>query len=244
MNRGDIRTAVRDDLDEASAAFWSDSLLNRYINRSLRWVHNRILSFDDAFFEKEVTVTYPGDTRETAFRTLDGAAFASDPDRIVMVEDISAGVNSPTVIDRIEKTDETSYQVQGESILDAQSSPIAGYYVTSIASGIAVDPGPATLAALGIRPVGGSRTLRITYVPAVDAIADGAGTDSVNPNLPLAFHEAVVLRTVILAKKREEAPTNDYEVELQRVLRDAINAVDGKGVRRTKVTDTNYYGYS
>lgn len=45
-----IRTAVRDVLDESSASFWSDAQLNRYINRAKDRVWNRVKSLNEDYF--------------------------------------------------------------------------------------------------------------------------------------------------------------------------------------------------
>lgn len=46
----ELRTAVRDRVDEATASFWSDAQLNRYINRSKDRVLNRLRGLkDDAY---------------------------------------------------------------------------------------------------------------------------------------------------------------------------------------------------
>ena len=220
--------AVRDDIDEAAAAFWSDALLYRYINRAYKWARFKVTTFDAGFFEREATITYPADTRHALLSSMDSAGeFDDNPDRILLVEDISTNANKPLILDRIQKYDEDLYRDRGEAFIDSRFKSSPGYYITSETTA----GEPATEMALGLRPIpSGSRTLRVTYIKAPETIV--AATV---PDIPLPFHEVILLRAVVLAKKREEAPVKDYEIELQRVLQDAINAVDGTGRRRTRV---------
>ncbi|HYE59337.1 MAG TPA: hypothetical protein VD948_12570 [Rhodothermales bacterium] len=53
----DLRTAVRDNLDESTASFWTNAELNRFINRAKDkvWVEVRKLKLD--FFEKSLAST-------------------------------------------------------------------------------------------------------------------------------------------------------------------------------------------
>ena len=247
MKASELLQAVRDDIDEASAAFWSDALLLRYINRAYKWSRNKIISFDEGFFEREVTVTYPASTRQTKLRDIDAGEFDNDPHRIILVEDISGGADSPVVLDRIAKVDEANYRLKGETFTNSQPVQHPGYYVTSM-SGPRADDGsiPDTSMAIGMRPMlSGSRTLRITYIPGVSDLAYSADpAKDHTPDIPPAFNEVIVLRAVVLAKKREEAPVQDYEIELQRCLQDAINAIDGKGRQRVRITDPSAYHYS
>lgn len=46
----DLRTAVRDNLDEATASFWSNAQLNRYINRAKDRVWNRVKALNEDYF--------------------------------------------------------------------------------------------------------------------------------------------------------------------------------------------------
>ena len=226
MQLSEMVLAVRDDIDEAAAAFWSDALIKRYINRAYKWARFKVMAFDAGFFERETTVTYPADTRQILLSKIDAGEFDTDPDRILLVEDISTGANKPLQMDRITKFDEELYRDKGEVFIDSRYKSVPGYYITSAATG----GQPATGTAIGLRPIpSGSRTIRITYV----AGAADLSADADKPDLPLPFHEVIVLRAVVLAKKREEAPVGDYEIELQRVLQDAINAVDGTGRRRS-----------
>lgn len=45
-----LRTAVRDVLDESSASFWTDAQLNRYINRAKDRVWNRVKALNEDYF--------------------------------------------------------------------------------------------------------------------------------------------------------------------------------------------------
>ena len=241
MTGAEILAAVRDDIDEETAAFWSDALLDRYINRAYKWARYKVTTFDAGFFEREATITYPANTRHALLSSMDSAGeFDDDPDRILMVEDISTSASKPLILDRIQKYDEDLYRDKGEVFIDSRFKSVPGYYITSESTSGIGGAQPATEMALGIRPIpSGSRTIRVTYVAAPETIS--AATV---PDIPLPFHEVILLRAVVLAKKREEAPVKDYEVELQRVLQDAINAVDGIGRRRTRVMEPELYSYS
>ena len=71
MQLSEMGLAVRDDIDEAAAAFWSDALIKRYINRAYKWARFKVMAFDAGFFERETTVTYPADTRQTLLSAID-----------------------------------------------------------------------------------------------------------------------------------------------------------------------------
>lgn len=55
MNRSQLRSLVRDYLNEPSAAFWSDATLNNFLNVAVRRVHNRIKSMSRYHFTTRVT---------------------------------------------------------------------------------------------------------------------------------------------------------------------------------------------
>src|SRR5690349_15986438 len=47
----DLRTAVRDRLDESSASFWTDAQLTRYLNRAKDRVWSRIRALEEDYFD-------------------------------------------------------------------------------------------------------------------------------------------------------------------------------------------------
>lgn len=55
MNRSEIRTLVREYINEPVAAFWTDASLNRLINIAMPKVHNRIKSISRYHFTTRVT---------------------------------------------------------------------------------------------------------------------------------------------------------------------------------------------
>lgn len=51
----DLRTAVRDRLDESTAAFWTDAQLNRYLNRAKDRVWSRVRALEEDYFDTSRT---------------------------------------------------------------------------------------------------------------------------------------------------------------------------------------------
>lgn len=229
MTLTEMLLAVRDDLDEEDAAFWPDALLKRYLNRSYRWVRSEIVKIHDGLLEREKTITYPGG-RQATFAAL---GLPDQPLSILLLEDISTSADKGVVIDHVDYIDESNYRLRTGAIVDSGSSSNTVYYISGDALGGRV---------LGIRPQpSGTKTLRMIYVPQAGTLGD---EDS--PEVPEDFHEAIVLRAVLLAKKREEAPTQDYEKELDRVMRTAILTLEGRDqdrYPRTHVHDPSLYEY-
>jgi hypothetical protein len=222
--------AVRDDLDEKDPAFWPNDLLQRYLNRSYRWVRSEIVKIHDGLLEREKTITYPGG-RQATFAAL---GLPDQPLSIVLLEDISTSTDKGIVIDHVDYIDESNYRLRTGTIVDSASFRNTVYYISGDDTGARV---------LGLRPQpSGTKTLRMIYVPGATALA----ADGDTPEIPDDFHEAIVLRAVILAKKREEAPAQDYERELDRVMRTAILTLEGRDqdrYPRTHVHDPSVYQY-
>lgn len=62
MNLGAMRTMVRDILGEDSAAYWSDALLNRFINRAAKEIYARLLQMHEDYFVTSAYITYVAGT--------------------------------------------------------------------------------------------------------------------------------------------------------------------------------------
>lgn len=58
MNLGEVRTYVRTLLDEDLAVFWSDTQLNKFIQRSFLNVYTQITQANRGYFETTATISY------------------------------------------------------------------------------------------------------------------------------------------------------------------------------------------
>lgn len=72
----DMRTGVRDRLDESTASFWSNAQLNRYITRAKDRVWNRVIALNEDYF----TITRDSDGGNI---TVLGETYASSSFQIV-----------------------------------------------------------------------------------------------------------------------------------------------------------------
>lgn len=61
MNRGDLRTYVRDLLGEDSAAWWTDATLNRFINESYRHLRNVVDMNNQNYFGQISDISFVAD---------------------------------------------------------------------------------------------------------------------------------------------------------------------------------------
>ena len=229
MNLGEIREAVRDDVEEETAAFWSDDLLNRYINRALRWVRSEISQLDEDFFDRQKVVTYPANSREVDLTEL---GFQDPPAAFLAAFDITDDVDRGTSMDHVNIFAEGLYRSSDEAFAD-----LAGpaYYLTGGEGGQPV---------MGYRPIPQSnRSIRIYYRASTNRLR----ADNDTPDVPVDFHECIVLQAVILAKAREESPLRDYKELRDRVMHTAKMTLDGRHSdvdTRVHVTDLEMYIYT
>lgn len=213
MNLSQIREAVRDDLYEPTAAFWSNAELVRRINRAYREVRTRIAQLDEELFEREITVVYPGSSRQ---ESLAGLGFTSEPLKFILVEDVTGNANRPVNLDHIEKISEGAYRTKGGVVADSTAIRGSSYYLSA---------GPGGGREIGVRPIPAQAlTLRITYVPQTVELVQDPDT----PDIPDDFHECIVLGAVYSARMKEEAPVRDIRERYESVLDNALKALDGR----------------
>mgnify|MGYP003111503270 FL=1 len=233
MNLAEIRQSVRDDIDEAEAAFWSDALLNRYINRSYRWCRSHISQLDEEFFQRTYEFTYPGGSREASLVSM---GLPREPLSFVILSDITNDNDQGVKLDHITMSEAEEFYQSFDERTGVSSTRVYGpsYYLSGDAGGQRT---------MGYRPVPStSRSLRAVVKTQTNELT----RDQDRPDIPEDFHEAIILRAVILAKKREEAPVVDYERELARVMETAMMTLDGRhadNAHRVIVTDSEFYNY-
>lgn len=63
MNRGEVRQMVRDLINEPSPAFWSDPLLNRFINRAYEEVYTEFTQTNEAYFATSGDISFTANTQ-------------------------------------------------------------------------------------------------------------------------------------------------------------------------------------
>lgn len=229
MNLGEMRQAVRDDVDEATAAHFPNALINRYLNRSAIWVRNIVAQLDEDFLERRREGTYAGSARETLFSDMN---LPDETLAFVGVWDITDNAEKGIPLDHVTiHTAEALYSA-GDSGTAYGGNP--AYYISGNEGGARV---------FGYRPIPSStRTLRFVFVRTQPEMK----TDRDEPDLPGPFHEAVPLRAVVLCKNRERAPVQAYQEELNRVIQTAVLTLDGRHAdmdTRMQPSELEYYSY-
>jgi hypothetical protein len=101
----DVRTLVRDQLDESSAAFWTDTQLNRYINRAKDRVWNRLKELNEYYCSVvrtslDGTLTIQGESYDTtSMQIIAGTSdyvLPPDFDGMLTMECITSGFQDLT----------------------------------------------------------------------------------------------------------------------------------------------------
>lgn len=175
MNRGEIRTLVREHINETGAAgFWSDATLNTHINTANKKLNATIAALDEDFFTVSATFSTAAATKSyflpSDFRFMRRLERynASDPNDIVKLDEI-----------RFPRT-----EMGGEWPFGANGEPRR--YVLR---GNQVDLYPIPDAVY---------TLRIYY----DQRQEVFSSDSDTPTSPADFHEMIAMYAAILAKMK------------------------------------------
>ena len=174
MNRGEIRTLVREHVNEATAGFWSDATLNTHINTANKKLNATIAALDEDFFTVSATFSTAATTKSYSLpsdfrfmRRLERYN-ASDPNDIVKIDEIR--------FPRTEMGNEWPFGANGEprryvlrgNQIDLYPIPDAVY------------------------------TLRIYYDQRQETFSD----DSDTPTSPADFHEMIAIYAAILAKQK------------------------------------------
>jgi hypothetical protein len=99
----DMRTLVRDQLDESSASFWTDAQINRYVNRAKDRVWNRLKAANEYYCtvtrtSNDGSLTIQGESyNASSFRIVAGTTdYTLPPDfeQLSSIESISSGLES------------------------------------------------------------------------------------------------------------------------------------------------------
>lgn len=176
-----LRTRVRQYLDEPTAVYWTDAEINNWVNQAYFYYYMLIAQSFDGYFTKE--------TLTNIVSNVNLVPLPSDFWKIRLLERVFATYTVPLrYYERMESPNITSntnfsnvytptYRFEGQNIL--------------------LEPTPDTTI------VGG---LRLEYLPQpILMVADG---DSPQPGFQESWQEGIVLRAAVSCKQKEEAVIN------------------------------------
>lgn len=179
MNRGTIRTKARRKLDETAAKFWTDDDLNDYIDQGYNFYWQWMVQA-----QHNLTIT------TTTLNLVSGTATIALPSDFLearLVERVTANYTIPLpYYERYNTLNMTSGYVDNAS---------AVYTCRFLGSSLLLEPTPQ------ITETGG---IKLTYFRTPTALS----SDSDTPEIPSIFHDMLVTYTVIQAKEKEEAESN------------------------------------
>jgi len=226
VNLGEMREAVRDDIDEDEESFWSDKLLNRYINRAVKHVRSKLNQVLADWTGREITATYPANTREVATSTL---GLPDRPLNYILVTD-----GDGNTVEHVDAIDQDQFRRATGTVISAANLKFQAYFTSVGENGVHT---------FGLLPVpSGAATLRIKYLPQTQELEE----DDDQPDFPNDFHPCVVLKATIYAKMREESPHADYVREFNETMQVAMTSLEGRGGDqhpRVHLTDYSMYQY-
>jgi hypothetical protein len=176
MNRSELRSMVRNLLNETSAGFWTDAQLNSYINLSVQRLNSIISATREDYFTVSATfVTTPGTKSYN---------FPSDCNYIRRME-----IYSTTDSSDIVKIDELKWprSEAGGDWPFAQTGQPQRY--TIVGTHFDLLPIPDN-----------GYPIRVYY----DARKADLSTDAQSPSSPLDYHDMIVYWDCLLAKKQNE----------------------------------------
>lgn len=165
-----LRTAVRDNVDEATAAFWTNAQLLRFINRAKDRVWVEVRKLKDDFFlinrtSLDGSLTILGSTYDaSSFRlvaTTKEYTLPSDVVELKLIECITSGYEST----RFTFADLASSEVRDLRTLTENQSPVG--FLVDLVGERTFSISPATDTTLD---------LRIWYVPILGDLAEDADT--------------------------------------------------------------------
>lgn len=182
MNLGEVRTYVRTLLDEDLAAFWSDTQLNVFIQRSFLNVYTQITQVNRGYFETTANISYVSGTELYSLATIAPLGFV----KLCLVErvDIPPNINLMP-IDLSEKNDYAGF------VGSTDSQGYEKYFLTGNSLGITPIP-QANIA----------NALRLWYVP-VPALPT-VDASVFPPELTELHHEAIAQGAYLRAAQRDK----------------------------------------
>lgn len=201
MNRSDIRTHMRDLLDESTEGFWSNDDLNRYINLANRKVNSVVSLLHEEYF-----------TVSSTFSTVSGTKSYSLPTDCRLVRRLEI-YNSSDASDII-KVDELRFpriEAGGEWPFSSSGQP-QRYIVRATQFDLLPTPDAVY-------------TMRIYY----DARKSDLATDSDTPQAPSEFHDMLVYWACALAQIKNKEKYDEF-AEMYKVReRDLIQSLERRG---------------
>lgn len=223
--RAELRTRVREYLDEPTADFWTDAQINNWINQAYNYCYHIVVQADEGFFRSVVLVNIVADQADYALPT--------NHLKTRLLERVFDTYTIPLrVFDRIESVNFTS--ATGLNNLYVPSYRLVGQNIT-------LEPTPIESITNGLR--------HEFVTQPVPMNADG---DSPNAGFVDMWQEGIVLKAVISAKEKEEAIVgsgadvsafvSDFAAWQQMIKEAAEIRVQGRRYTETfGGDDTNYF---
>ena len=219
----DLRSLVRDQLDEASASFWTEDQITRYINRGKDRVWNRLKAANEYYCSVTRTsndgaLTIQGESyNASSFRVIAGTTdylLPPDFDQLCSIEVIQSGYED-VFFTRMDLNDP---QFRALRTLVDQQSPFGEIFYDIIQE-------PATLRMAFKVDV--TLNLRITYIQTLPDLADS--TDRLT--LPNPLYQAVVDYACSYALRQDRSPdAGTYEASGDKLIAEKF----GSDLRQTQ----------
>jgi hypothetical protein len=176
MNLGEIRTVVRDLLNEEVAGFWTDAQLNSYISMAQSRVNSIITNIRQDYF-----------TISATFQTTTGTKSYSLPSDCTYIRRMEIyDIADPNNIIKIDELKFPRLEANGDWLFTQNGQPKK--YVV-IAKAFDLLPIPDSV-----------YNIRIYY----DAVQTALATNTDTPTSPVEYHDLLVYWACVLAKKQNE----------------------------------------
>lgn len=193
-----MRLMVRDILGEDSAAFWSDAMLNRFINRAAKEVYATIIQFHEDYFVTSGNISYVASTELYALPNSGNVA------KVVLVERVDATYKINLLpIPVVRKND---FQYSGI----ATPSGNERYFL--VGSQIGFAPIPTTSI---------TNAVKVWYLPPLADLASDSTTFAVE--FTDLHHEVVAWGAVLRAAARDKQMYSLHQPHFDRLWQTMIN---------------------
>jgi len=208
MNLAQLYTAVGDHLNDPGLRRYHVSRVLRALNQAYRDLRQEVLDIDDGLLAVQLTGTYPAQTAETTWATIN-ASITALPLRVIKVIDYTGH----TVAERGRRLDYEPYEL---------ASPAADTsYLQTLVSGSSAYGTPDRWTFYGQTKVGlriipsSTRSLAITSVLAMTDLA----ADADIPDIPTTWHDLIAMNAALVLRAQADSPNQSLAAVYQDRLR-------------------------
>jgi len=197
--RLELRTSVRENLDEATASYWADSQLNRILDRSKDRVWNEVKRLKDDWFLRnrtslDGTLTILTESyAATGFELVAGTreyTLPFDVSEVKLIEVTTSGYETVRFVHR----DLASWEMRGLRELTTNQTPDTIYFDLVGERTLTIAPAVDT-----------TLDLRLWYVPILDDLAADTSTLEMPHPLYMAVEEFATARALVQDRAAEAA---------------------------------------